>query len=34
MNWWIGGGETKMRPLSVEAEEFSLRTGSKSRVTT
>ena len=30
MNWWMGGGgeKTTVRPLSVEAEEFSLRTGS------
>ena len=27
------GGKTKVRPLSVEAEEFSLRTGPKNRVT-
>ena len=27
------GGNTKVRPLSVEAEEFSLRTGPKYRVT-
>ena len=28
-----GGGVTKVRPLSVEAEEFSLKTGPKNRVT-
>ena len=33
MNWWMGGGTT-VRPLVVEAEEFSLMTGWNSRVTT